>query len=184
MCSALAGLERLSVTALNTPPIYSAPVGITPHLSQLTRLSALCVEGDTSHARVSGSFLTGLTGLVNLKLHYVLSADNATSDIRYLAMLTRLQWLDVASVPKAWDTWWIAESSPEQQRVLVRRGDLQPLEALRMLVAWDLDEAWHWEGDKPNYMVGELRGFCGYSTGFSLSILKDPRWRRSAFHAE
>lgn len=174
LCSALAGLERLMVASHD-----SAAVGLVPHLSLLSRLTGLCIEGNRYWwgTPVSASFLTPLTRLVDLKLHYVLSADNASFDIRFLIRLTRLQWLVVKSAfalarPPVQQLQ--AEPPDQQQHVLVKCEDLRSLNASRMLEAWDLSRAGHWEGSNPNCVVAELRGFRGCSTGQGLSRWKWP----------
>lgn len=189
LCAALPGLERLSVVTWK-----SAAQGLVPHLSQLSRLSALRIEAHSASWRtphsasrrlnsrdvcVRASFLTGLTGLVDLKLRHVLSARNAVTDIPCLATLTRLQWLVVESVSHDDGDW-----DPSQAQFLsVEAGDLQPLSALRMLEAYDLHDAWVWAGDTPMANSVSLRDLQGVHLHCPRQDYEeyDPMWRGSAF---
>lgn len=153
LCSALVGLERLSV-------YFSDPwaMGLVRHLSHLTRLSALRLEAvEHWNSRVRASFLTDLTGLVDLKLSQVLAGENARFDIPCLALLTRLRWLVVES----WASCLCgcqatSATSVPLRRVLVSLQDLQPLSALRMLESCDLADAWRWQLHNPDDSVREL----------------------------
>lgn len=198
LCSALAGLERLSVSMSS-----AAAVCLVPHLSLLTRLTALRIEarpepgeaGYPTGARAAASFLTGLTGLVDLKLSHVLSPDNALSDIPCLATLTGLRWLVMES--GVWGLPWhkasdplpdaAVEETPEQpphmpghvNHVSIKPEDLLPLAALRMLHACDLFDSWRCEGDNPEFVVERLCGLREFSRQCSFS--KKRCWKGSAF---
>lgn len=121
---------------------------------------------------------------MELELCHVLARDNAISYIPSLAMLTRLQWLVVQSGAQIVNKHVWKGNSWQEQRVLdkdvvVRRGDVQPLAALRMLEDWDLLSAWRWEFDNPDPVVAEL---CGVSeSSFQPRSWKWPRWKGSAF---
>lgn len=186
----LHGLRHLSIAlGGGSPSANSAAAGLLPHLCQLTRLSALRIEAPFDfHARVPASFLTSLTGLVDLKLRFVLCGNNAYADIRCLATLTRLEWLVVESVSQDRIPYQPSSCQRSPQRlpsravpvrvVFVNITDLQPLSALQMLEAWDLRDAWRWVGDNPNSVLEDLHAVklpAGHEG------LEDLRWRGSAF---
>lgn len=167
--SALTGLERLTLDLDIRPPISALF-----HLNQLTRLTGLRIAAPRNRPGSQDALcLTGLTGLVDLNLRNVLRANPASDDIAFLAALTKLQWLAVDSG---------GGECLGRKRIHVSSRDLQPFKALRMLEAWDLDKAWHWEGESPNDVVSHMLKFHEFSQWHRCCTYR-LRWQGSAFTA-
>lgn len=167
LCDALTGLTSLSLQ-IDSDWRSCTDRSLFQHLPKLTRLSALRLAGATNaegrmHCPVPATFLTGLTGLAELTLCYVLSEHNAAADIPCLAVLTRLTWLVVRS-RYPWDgRGGCRRSRRVPECSVVHQSSLQPLRALRLLQVWDLNMAWHTQRssgvhvDSPDEVI---RGMC------------------------
>lgn len=175
LCGALIGLERLSLRV--------ATEELFQHLSQLRRLTALRIfarcegrpagrQGPVAVKAVEADFLTGLTGLAELTLHSVLSKGNAEADIRCLALLTRLQRLELKSV----EAYSRGSGKGPTPKPLARK-DFEPLRALQWLESWDLNDAWRMpRGRKnPDDVIQDLCVYRDFSFRHCSSV--NNRWR-------